>query len=172
MQRRSVLKILCVAQFLTAGVGRAAVSTVEGKTPHRPNGPHALFTVFVDTLIPADDESPAASELGVAKKMLDTINRSASLKALYSEGLKWLDRTAHQMHTKNFIDLEEPQRVDIISLAEKADHASVQRKFFREMRDWAMELYYSHPDTWSSFGQLHPPQPVGYFNYSSAPEKT
>jgi hypothetical protein len=54
----------------------------------------AILRVFVDTLIPADDLSPAASALGVDELILQQAEADASYDRFLTLGCRWLNLQA------------------------------------------------------------------------------
>lgn len=157
MHRRFVLKLLAALYLMPATAVRA------GSAPK-------LFASYIDTLLPADELSPSGSALGVDRAVLAEVRGSASLRALYLDGLRWLQRTANSEHGRPFHELDEAARVATVVLAEQAAPDSTAHRFFIHSRDAAMEKYYARPESWTSLGELHPPQPLGYPEYHRRPD--
>jgi len=127
----------------------------------------SLFAAYLDTLIPAD-QTPAASALGVDRRLLAQARRSLRARRLLLGGLKWLEKEARRQGGEGFLALDEPARIKVVSAAEGSPARSLQRRFFEYTRDAAMQDYYSDPRSWQSLA-VHPPQPLGYPAYHEVP---
>src|SRR3954468_15325171 len=70
-------------------------------------------TVLCDTIIPADEKSPAASAVGVPDFINEWVSAPYPTQVEDLEqvraGLVWLDEEAGKRFTKKFADLDEPQ---------------------------------------------------------------
>jgi hypothetical protein len=122
----------------------------------------ATLTVLVDLILPADDESPAASAIGLP----DFLNEWVG--APYPEnhedhdtirgGVTWINTHAFKLHGKEFKDLsvgEQTAILDSICDPSKAPPELAHgTRFFRKLRMLSLGGYYSHPATWKSLGYV------------------
>lgn len=129
------------------------------------------FRSFIDTLIPSD-EMPGAAELGVSEKILEQNKDQVTFMKLVSSGCTWLDQQANINSFTSFTNLDEPERVRIVTLASESRQNSMQYVFFASVRDLSFREYYSDPRSWSGLGYDGPPQPRGFPDYISAPDNT
>ena len=114
-------------------------------------GEMTVLTAFCDTIIPADDKSPAASQVGVP----DFINEWASAPYDYQRGglaqiragLTWLDAEGTRRFRKTFAHLSEPERSlicdDICSEPKAKPKFKVAARFFDLVRDLAATGFYT-----------------------------
>ena len=117
------------------------------------------FTVFCDTLVPADALTPAASALGVPKAILGDVQGNPLGERLLAAGCDWLDSECQG---------------DFAAAPEAARHAALERmqampwespagRFFLVMRNTVMADYYVQPLSWRGLALDRPPQPLGFF---------
>lgn len=123
------------------------------------------LTAFVDTLIPADDGSPAASTLAVDTDLLVRINADRQYRYLMHEGLGWLHDEAVAERFEH-ADTVEQERLLHLAQAQPVDTPA--GAMFWRVRDDVMDLYYSDPRTWTALGFAGPPQPVGFPDFDQA----
>ena len=114
-------------------------------------GELTVLTALCDTIIPADDRSPAASAVGVP----DFINEWASAPYDYQRGglaqiragLTWLDAEATRRFRKTFAQLGEPERNricdDICYEPRAKPKFKVAAKCFDLVRDLAATGFYT-----------------------------
>lgn len=112
----------------------------------------ATATVLGDLIIPADDESPAASKLGVIDFIDEWISApypsNQQDKPLVVQGLAWLDQEAQRRFKNTFSALMEKERVaicDDISAAKPAAQFEQAAKFFTRYRALTAGGYYTTP---------------------------
>ncbi len=117
-------------------------------------------TVLGDAIIPADDQSPAASAVGIP----DFINEWVSApypaqledRVQLREGFVWLDQESQKRFQKNFADLAEPQVTAICDDICSAERARPEFKqaasFFAKMRNLVAGGFYSTPEGWKDIG--------------------
>lgn len=116
------------------------------------------LAALVDTLLPADAVSPAASALGVERELEGYLTRTDLMARLSGAALGWLDGLAD----RPFRDLTEAQRIEIVSFMAQADYNQIPGRFYHVVRALACELYYARPEAIAGY-PLHPaPQPQGY----------
>ncbi|WP_395746915.1 gluconate 2-dehydrogenase subunit 3 family protein [Prosthecobacter sp.] len=122
----------------------------------------ATTQALADLILPKDETSPAASEVGVP----DFINEwvSADYPAHQEDretirgGLGWLNTESFKRFSKRFEDLAEPQQCQIaddICDTEKArpEH-HIGAVFFRRFRQLCLSGFYTHSQTWKSLGYV------------------
>lgn len=121
-----------------------------------------LATVLADTIIPKDQYGPAASELGVVAMIDEWVSapyeKQVADRPIILDGIKWLEAESNQRFQKDFVDLDESQRVKIcddICYVPKAkpDHKEG-AKFFDKFRDLTAAAYYSTQPGWSAVGYV------------------
>lgn len=112
----------------------------------------ATATVLSDVIIPADDESPAASKLGVVDFIDEWISAPYPThqrdKPVVLEGLAWLDTEAQRRFSNSFSALTEKERVaicDDISAAKPAPQFAQAATFFSRYRALTAGGYYTTP---------------------------
>jgi hypothetical protein len=132
--------------------------------------PATTLTAFIDTLIP-QDETPAASQLGLASKLLQHAAQIENYTGLLVLGCQWLDTQAKALAQLPFASLAEDQRVQLVALAEASPAGTIARQLFDHVRADLFEFYYTHPAVWPSLGLHGAPQPVGYLDYVMPPAK-
>ena len=122
----------------------------------------ATLTVLVDLILPADEESPAASAIGLPDFLNEWIG------APYPEnredhdtirgGVTWINTHSYKLHGKEFKDLavaEQTAILDSICDPSKAPPELAHgTRFFRKLRMLSLGGYYSHPATWKSLGYV------------------
>lgn len=121
-------------------------ATRKGPTFFNPHE-YATITELSSMIIPTD-ETPGAREAQV-NEYIDMIANegSESLKKLYRNGLKWLDKTSRSRHGKLFIDLSKDQQVELLTEISHVRHAStnipLQTKFFRQVKHDTVDGFYT-----------------------------
>lgn len=132
-------------------------------------GPCAPTLVrFVDTLLPAHGASPAASELGIATRLLDEAAGRPRYAQLIAAGCEWLDAAARAAGGVRFAALDEAAREIIVGTAAQQRAGDVARFFFHAHRH-ALELFYSDPRAWPALDYSGPPQPAGFTDHDRPP---
>jgi hypothetical protein len=124
---------------------------------------------WIDTLLPADEVSPAVSELGVASRVADKALGNPDYLRLIRAGCRWLDRQARTRDRQVFARLDVPDRKHVVRLAEQAAAKSLPRLFFERTREDVFLCYYTHPETWVMLDYPGPPQPAGFMDYTRPP---
>lgn len=111
-------------------------------------------SALCDAIIPADDQSPSASAVGVT----DFIDEWVSApyggqirdRAKILEGLAWFDAEAGRRFQKDFVDLSDAQKTSIcddlhLVSAAKPEHQQA-AQFFAHFRDLTAGAYYTTPE--------------------------
>lgn len=112
----------------------------------------ATASVLSDLIIPADDESPAASKVGVVDFIDEWISapypNNQNDKPVIVQGLAWLDQESQRRFKNNFASLMEQERVaicDDLSASKPATQFEQGAKFFARYRALTAGGYYTTP---------------------------
>lgn len=127
------------------------------------------LTAFVDTLIPADRYSPAASALGVPEAVVQSGKEDSDVERVIRAGCRWLDRSARSSGADGFAAMDEPGREAIVAAAAAGDARPLPKAFFRIVHQIAMRHYYAQTAAWSGLGYEGPPQPEGFMSFDRPP---
>ena len=125
---------------------------------------------WLDTLIPAD-ETPSATQLGVDKLLIAAASADEDYRDLLTFGRIWLELQARQFGASGFAALGADAREAVAARAAGARPGTTQRRFFDVTRQDAFTYYYQQPGSWPGLGYSGPPQPLGYPDYTRAPER-
>lgn len=116
----------------------------------------ATITVLADIILPKDDVSPAASEVGVPDFIEFIVKDIPSHKLPMRGGLKWLDVYAQKKYNNVFIKLSDEQKIAIveeIAYPSKAKPEVAQGvSFFNTMRDLTASGYYTSKEGIADIG--------------------
>jgi hypothetical protein len=111
-----------------------------------------LVIALCDIIMPADDQSPSASSLGVHDFVDEWISSpypdQAKDRKLILQGLPWLDEEAQKQGAQNFVALNLPKQTEIcqeLALAAKASNKKYPGSFFYLMRNLIAGGYYTTP---------------------------
>ena len=118
------------------------------------------FTAFCDTIVPADELTPAAAALGVPKTILAELAGIALAERLLAAGCAWLDAACGG----NFAQADETSRVAASERMAALPWESPPGRFFAVMRNTVMADYYAQPESWRGLALDRPPQPLGFFD--------
>ncbi|WP_193212927.1 gluconate 2-dehydrogenase subunit 3 family protein [Luteolibacter marinus] len=122
----------------------------------------ATLTVLVDLILPADDESPAASAIGLPDFLNEWVGapyaeNKADLEILRG-GVAWINTRAFKLHGKEFGGLAAEQQTAILDSicdpAKAAPELAAGARFFSKLRMLSLGGYYSHSSTWKSLGYV------------------
>ena len=119
-------------------------------------------TVLCDTIIPADDKSPAASAVGIPDFIDEWVSapypNQVADRDKIRPGLAWLDKEANKRFQKAFADLDQPEInaiCDDICFTQKAKPEFKEAaSFFAKMRDLTAGGFYSTPEGWKDLGYV------------------
>jgi len=114
-----------------------------------------LATALADTVLPADDFGPAASQLRVVDFLDEWVsapypNQQRDRK-LILPGLTQFDAAVEQQHAKNFADLSDADRAAFCESI-IADEKHPLGNFFHRFTMIAAGAYYSSPEGWKALG--------------------
>lgn len=122
----------------------------------------ATLEVLVDLILPADDESPAPSTIGVPDFINEWIgapyteNRDDSL--IIRGGVAWMNNHTWQLHRKPFKELSSAQQTSILDTICDSENNNPEliagTRFFKKLRMLTLNGYYTHPATWKSLGYV------------------
>lgn len=131
-----------------AGVLQAASDAVE----------RTALDAFLDTLLPADAVSPAASALGIGDEILDLAAGSDLFVRLLALGSEFLNAAG----PVPFAELPPDARHRVAAWMEASDYDQIPGRYFHLVRQSAVEFYYARPEAAAGFGLNVAPQPAGY----------
>ena len=90
-------------------------------------------------------------------------------KELIKEGLRALDRWSREQFQKEFLELDEDARQEILSQLQVGQlpvmerwNDTLQKALFKKAAGLVVDAYYSHPHVWSEIGFGGPAYPRGY----------
>lgn len=118
----------------------------------------ASLGAVLDTLLPDDGLTPAASALGIEADLRALIAGNDLMTRLFAAALGWMDGLAPMP----FRDLPEPDRVAILDAMATADPNQIPGRFYHILRALAVELYYARPEALAGLPLSPAPQPLGY----------
>ena len=127
------------------------------------NGPQKkTAAALADTIIPADDLGPAASEAGVVEMIDEWVSapypQQKSDRPIVLDGLGMLENESLDRFNRRFGDLTDEQRRAIcddicFAPAAKPRHKKLAR-FFDKFRDLCASAYYATPAGWKAIGYV------------------
>jgi len=169
VSRRLILK----STLVIAALGSVGTFVRRSLWPRLQPGPiaptqHDTLAVLLDTLIP-DDDSPGATETGVAQAIRDKTEQNSRYRKLIESGCAWLDIQANDKAGIPFAELHEDQREAIVDLAASGRGGRGAFLFFQTMRTDAFHYYYAQPEAWAALRYAGPPQPHGFMDYTHPP---
>ncbi len=182
LDRRSAIKWMLTAAASVALMDRAGMAA-EGATPsgygtdpdlvklYKPGDVWALtftetqrrtVTALCDTIIPADDKSPAASKVGVPDFIDEWISAPypghSDDKRTVLEGVMWIDAESQKRFGNNFADLVLKQKNaicdDICAFGKAKPEFKKAAGFFRKFRDLTAGGFYSTPEGMKDIGYV------------------
>lgn len=107
----------------------------------------ATIAVLADLIIPKDDTSPSATEVGVPDFIEFIVKDIPSHKLPMRGGLKWLDVYSQKKFGKVFIDLADENKISILDEiaypAKAKPEVSQGVSFFNLMRDLTSSGYFT-----------------------------
>ena len=110
---------------------------------------HELATVAVlcDIILPADENSGSATDAEVPD-FIEFIAKDMTYHQVpLRGGLMWLDHESHKRFDKAFVDLSDPQQIEIVDDIAYPDQVKPEHaqgaKFFSKMRDLTLTGFYT-----------------------------
>lgn len=157
--RRQALALIATTLASTAIPAGAVALAAEPGAAAGATAVATTFARFCDTLLPADDFSPAASALGVPARILADAEGNALFGRLIEVSIAWLDQAAGGA----FDAADASARDAIARTMSELPWEAPPRRFFDLIRDLAMGYYYAQPAAWKGSAITQPPQPFGHF---------
>ncbi len=119
-------------------------------------------TALCDTIIPADDTSPAASAVGVPDFIDEWVSapyaQQVGDRDAIRPGLTWIEKESQTRFQKPFPDLTPGEREkicdDICSVSKAAPAYKGPAAFFSKMRTLTAGGYYTTPEGWKAIGYI------------------
>jgi hypothetical protein len=119
-------------------------------------------TALADTVLPADQYGPAASEVGVVEMIDEWVSapypQQKDDRPVVLEGLAWLDAESNKRFQTTFADLPDEHRraiCDDIAFASKAGKDFRKpAEFFARFRSLCAGAYYATPAGWKAIGYV------------------
>ncbi|QYK41861.1 MAG: gluconate 2-dehydrogenase subunit 3 family protein [Paracoccaceae bacterium] len=146
-------------QVMVAALAAMAALPLATRIAASPSGERAgTLAAFLDTLLPADDLTPAASALGLVQEVEGLAAEVPLFDRLIAYGTAWLDEVAGG----DFAALGSDDRDRVAAWMETSDYDEVPGRFFHVMRTTAIELYYAHPEALAGLPVNAAPMPLGY----------
>ena len=110
-----------------------------------------------DVIVPADDDSPSASAVGVPDFIDEWISSpypaQSGDRRLVLEGLKWIDDEANRRFKKAFADLTHDEQTMICADISNPAHKKA-ASFFKRFRDLTAGGYYTTPEGIKTLGYV------------------
>lgn len=151
--RRRLCKIVG-AFFLGSSVKLASAATLAPPDPQE----RATLAAFLDTLLPRDELSGSATDLGTDRQLWAFSKTAPDFRKLVNYGCRWLNMTGGAQ----FSDLATEQQIAIVDWMSRADWNEIPRRFYELVRQVAIELYFSNPASVNGLPINRSPQPQGY----------
>jgi hypothetical protein len=148
LTRRDVIKLGAAATLgASLGVGEALAQTAPAAPAFFTKEEFALVDELSELIIPADDHSPGAKAASVAAfidaRLAEAFDEKD--KTAWRDGLKLVDRLAHERTGKAF--LESPVDDRIAVLTRMAEHEGKpqrpEEQFFAELKGRVVHAYYT-----------------------------
>lgn len=96
---------------------------------------------WIDALIPARGERPAAGDVGAPEYVDATAFQAPAIRAVLIEAIDRVARLCAERHGRPFVEVDVASRNAILRAFEDADESSA----FAMIRDLTYEAYYAHP---------------------------
>lgn len=116
------------------------------------------LTTLVDVILPKDDESPAASEVGVVDFMEFMMKDQPDNQTPMRGGLMWLDFEAEEKFAKTFNELSESEVLTIVDEVAWPDKAKPEYegavRWFNMLRNLTCSGYFSTEPGWKYIGYV------------------
>jgi hypothetical protein len=104
---------------------------------------------LADLIMPADENSPGASDAGAAEYIDFLCSRNEDLAYIYSGGLAWMDDFMRLKHGTDFLEATPEQQtalLDRLAYREKASpETAAGESFFVWARNMVVDAYYTSP---------------------------
>jgi hypothetical protein len=117
-------------------------------------------SALADVIIPADENGPAASAVGIADFIDEWVSapydqQQKDLKVIRG-GIAWIDGEAKKRFGKGFADAAPEQQTALVDdiVKEGTDARKLGHAFFSLFRDRVAGGYYSTPEGWKAIGYV------------------
>lgn len=118
----------------------------------------ATITVLCDIILPADNRSPSASQVGVPQFIEFMLKDQPDMQTPIRGGLNWLDHECRNRFGKSFTDCTGPQRIavvdDIAYPAKAKPEFSPGVAFFSRMRNLTAAGYFTSKPGITNIGYM------------------
>jgi hypothetical protein len=136
-------------EFLGATTTAAIVTSIQPAradvlTPDE----RAALAAAMDEIIPATDGMPAASQVGSLDYLERVVPSLDGLLDQFRRGLAGLDAQSRKSSGQPFAKLSHAGRVEVLTALERDSSPD----FFRLLRDFTYEAYYTRPEVWKRLG--------------------
>jgi hypothetical protein len=119
-------------------------------------------TALADTILPADQYGPAASEVGVVEMIDEWVSApypdQKRDRPMILQGLEWTEQESAKRFNKRFHELSADQKraiCDDVCFGDKAkDRFRGPARFFARFRSLAASAYYATPAGWKAIGYV------------------
>ena len=127
----------------------------------------AALTAAMDEIIPATDGMPAVSQVRGIDYLERVLPSLDGLLDRFRQGLAGLDAQSVKSSGQAFAKLPHTSRVEVLGALERDSSSD----FFRVLRDFTYEAYYTRPEVWKRLGYEphltdHPGPPMKPFDES------
>ena len=123
----------------------------------------AMLAVISDIIVPAEDEAPSASEVGVPEVLDEWISapypRHREHRSLLMPGFLWMDDESNRRFRKSFIQLSESQKRDILDDIAFSDRQTptgleMPKAFFSGLRSLIVGAFFTSPAGMKDLGYI------------------
>ena len=118
----------------------------------------ATLAAFLDTLLPRDELSGSATDLGTDRQLWEFSKTSPDFRKLVDYGCRWLNMTGGV----RFSELATEQQIAIVDWMSQADWNGIPRRFYELVRQVTIELYFSNAASVNGLPIKNSPQPLGF----------
>ena len=146
----------------------ASVGRLFGNTAGKAEIDVETLERWVETLLPSDELSPGAGELGVHLELVTMARKDPRALRLLVLGLAWVADEAKAVGSVPFAQLSLKDSGQIVAKSAGIERGEMPRVFFQYTLRVSKELYYSKPEAWAGLDLQRPPQPMGYMDYQEA----
>ena len=117
---------------------------------------------LADTILPADQYGPAASEVGVVEMVDEWVSApypdQKNDRPIILQGLEWVDQESGKLFNRRFAELGEEQRRaicnDVAFGQQPAPRFRGPARFFARFRSLCASAYYATPAGWKAIGYV------------------
>lgn len=123
----------------------------------------AMLAVLSDIIVPAEDEVPSASEVGVPEVLDEWISapypQQREHRSVMEPGLLWMDDESRRRYQKPFIRVTESQQLDIVddiafSEGQTPAGLATPRLFFSGLRALVVGAFFTSPEGIRDLGYI------------------